>query len=82
VPQERLGFRAASLAVERGAEQRAKVGLGWKLGERVAAELLRQGGVAGTQEGEGALEGGAREIEGGDGGILAAGPAAIIAAAF
>jgi hypothetical protein len=51
-------------------------------GERIAAKLLRHDGIAGTQEGECALEGGARQLDGGDGGILAAGPATIIAAAL
>src|SRR6188474_3887612 len=51
-------------------------------GERIAAELLRNDGIAGTQKNKCALEGGARQLDSGDGGFLAAGPATIIAAAF
>jgi len=54
--EQGLRLVAASLAVQRRAEERGQVGLAGELAKRIAAERLRERGVAGPEEAERALE--------------------------
>jgi len=64
--QERLGFRTAALAIERGAEKGQEIRLARVLNERIAAKLFGHDAVARAQEGHRAFERGACEFNAGD----------------